>query len=369
MNTRTLLAMMMAVAVTVSCGKEKSDTPPVHEISTDLTAGDAYANCFIVSGEGRYRFAPVHIDGSRIEGIEKADWIWSEKNSQGSGMVRDVTFHDDSVYFTAGSDKGNALIGVLSEDGKILWSWHVWMTDVPAYQQLDNGTVFMNRNLGAVSASPDTPALTYGLRYQWGRKDPFYGGASNETKEEAVFERAAENTVLNPDLSLAWKAVEKTSATGTVEYATENPMTFIYTTDVERDWLMERNDYLWSTEDTGAKANYDPCPAGYRVANDGDWAEVGYWNVKDDAVNGGRTHTTEAGEVFWWPLSGARWGDSDAGRLGYVGVNGTETVWMRTTVNCGTNAASFYVMQGTYVSNSYSMYRAHGVSVRCTFVQ
>ena len=163
--------------------------------------------------------------------------------------------------------------------------------------------------------------------------------------------------------------------TGTVDYAVKHPSTFIYTTpeiygagnDV-RDWMWVRNSYLWSAKNTGAKTAYDPCPAGYRVPDDDAWEGTGYYNIFDKG-DGGKTHTTSTGEVFWWPLCGTRWGDKDAGRLGYVyqpeNGGGQLIIWMRTTEMCGTSAACFYSLGGTYAGSSYGMYRAHGGAVRC----
>ena len=55
-----------------------------------------------------------------------------------------------------------------------------------------------------------------------------------------------------------------------------------------------------------------------------------------------------------------REGDSDAGKLGYIGVNGTGVIWMRTTSDCGYNASCFYYHHGTCTAKSYAMYRAYG---------
>lgn len=351
----------------VSCDKGGGEIPPFVPEGTDLSAGGAFANCYMVEKGGRYCFEAKRVDGSAVEGVESADWIWSTKDASGGGLVHDVEYRDGYVSFTAGEEHGNALIGAFDASGNVLWSWHLWLTEKPALQTLDSGATFMDRNLGAMSASPEEdPALTYGLKYQWGRKDPFYAGSSNESSD-AVFSKAREATVFNPALDADWSSVKKDALNGTVEFATANPTVFIYTDKGEDgcDWLVGRNDWLWSDEQTGAKTNYDPCPAGYRVAYDGAWEGCGYWNVDDDPLNGGRTHVSEAGERFWWPLDGTRWGDADAGMLGYVGLNGVGVIWMRTTINCGYNASCFYYHQGTYLGSSYAMYRAYGESVRC----
>lgn len=377
--------VLSAILSVCSCDKSKSEpqTPPEPPVpAVDLTPDGKYANCFIVSEPGTYDFAAFRADGTQVTDASSADWLWSEGASAASALVRDVSFSEGRIRFTAASGRGNAVIAALDKDGQIVWSWHIWLTEQPALQTLDNGTVFMDRNLGATASKPSDGAATYGLKYQWGRKDPFYGGAYNETdKDEAgnflyeAFVRAKGYTVFNPSLGCDWGTMLCGAQTGTVDYAVKHPSTFIYTTpeiygadnDV-RDWMWVRNSYLWSAKNTGAKTAYDPCPAGYRVPDDDAWEGTGYYNIFDKG-DGGKTHTTSAGEVFWWPLCGTRWGDKDAGRLGYVyqpeNGGGQLIIWMRTTELCGTSAACFYSLGGTYTGSSYGMYRAHGGAVRC----
>lgn len=356
-------AFLLLVA---ACGKNGGVNPPFSPEGTNLSPDGAFANCYMVDNGGRYFFEARSVDGSSIDGIVSADWIWSSNDVKAEGLLSGVSYKEGYICFTAAEGHGNALIGAFDAAGNIVWSWHIWLTEIPSLQTLDNGAVFMDRNLGAMSADPEEAPMTYGLKYQWGRKDPFYGGDSNEEPGN-VFSKAREATVFNSGLDMRWNAVEKDATTGTVEFAVSNPTAFIYTEKTESgcDWLFERNDYMWSDELTGSKTNQDPCPAGYRVAYDGAWDGCGYWNVDDDPVNGGRTHVTESGETFWWPLAGTRWGDSDAGQLDYVGLNGVGAIWIRSTVNCGYNASCFYYHQGTYMGSSYAMYRSYGESVRC----
>ncbi len=387
-NFNFLVWAALAACVLGACTKEEkgedSSSEPSVESFVNLTKGGRHANCFIVEKPGEYAFKPCRVDGSRIEGIATADWLWSTAEDltaagtegHSKGLIQGVKLEDGLVHFEALDGKGNAVIAVLDEKGQILWSWHMWLTEMPGTQVLDvkdNRTVFMDRNLGAMSARPEDLSKTWGLKYQWGRKDPFFGGDRNEAAEEVAFARAFEGTVVNPrfakgasSASAGWKAVESDAQSGTVEYTIAHPMTFLYTSRDERDWLFVRNDALWLDAKTGGKTNYDPCPAGYYVPREDSWANCNYTNVFDDPDHGGRILTTDSGVKFFWPLTGTRWGDKDAGRLGYAGVGGSSTYWMCNTNNCGFNANCFYIHQGTYVSSSYGMYRAHGVNVRCT---
>ncbi len=376
MENKYFISVLFSISVlyiALSCSKTET---PVFDNASDLTTGAAWSNCFIVSEEGDYKFETKYVDGSEIEGIATADWAWSSKGKSSGSLISGVSYSDGVIRFSAKGDEGNALIVALDGTGSIVWSWHIWMTDTPAHQQLDNGTVFMDRNLGATSANKSDGHLTFGLKYQWGRKDPFFGGATNEAVGDAVFARAAEETLVNNDLNLSWNTELCDAQVGTMEYAIMHPMTFIYTTDdmyidnnedVRKDWMYVRNDYLWSDEKTDSKTNYDPCPAGYRTPRDDAWSF--------DNGDGGKTHTTKSGEIFWWPLCGTRWGDKDAGRLGYIyeeptddRVGGGQGIyWKQTTKLCGFNAGCFYLLNGTYVDAGHGMYRAHGAAVRCEY--
>lgn len=358
-------ALTTMLALAASCSKGSSPAP--ESPATDLTAGEAYANCLIVTGAGTYSFGTMHVDGTPVDGIESADWLWSTCDGAPEGLISDVSYKKGTIRFSAASAHGNAVIAGFDKEGKIVWSWHVWLTEQPSDQRLDNGNVFMDRNLGAGSAAIGGGAETYGLKYQWGRKDPFYGGDANETQ---AFSCAEGHVVYNPAHAASWKVEAYSETIGTMEYATAHPMTFIYSTnDAVKDWMWVKNSYLWAMKNTGAKTNYDPCPAGYHVPSDVAWKGVRYDNTSEK--DGGKSHVTEDGTEFWWPFCGTRWGDKDAGKLGYVYIHtdecegGQGIYWQNTTNMAGTNACCFYILNGSYIDAGHAMYRAHGCAVRC----
>jgi hypothetical protein len=79
--------------------------------------------------------------------------------------------------------QGNAVIGVFDSNGNILWSWHIWIVasglETIDYSLGTNTVSLMDRNLGALFVGqPQSGAdalASYGLYYQWGRKDPSMG--------------------------------------------------------------------------------------------------------------------------------------------------------------------------------------------------
>lgn len=111
-----------------------------------------------------------------------AEVIWQDIPSRAinfcskSGVVKSGdTFEGKGttpLYVKAAANvKGNVVVGIKKKgESDYLWSWHLWLTDEP---QLVAG--FMDRNLGAESATATDGRKTYGLYYQFGRKDPFVG--------------------------------------------------------------------------------------------------------------------------------------------------------------------------------------------------
>ena len=265
------------------------------------------ANCYVVSAPGTYVFnARVRGNGAG-EGVGfepaiemadgmTADWLWTDSEGLVSGVALDTTSGD--IFLTVGEGRGNALVALM-QDGKVVWSWHVWVTDAPQTMTYGNGTVFMDRNLGAVGTTAGGTDA-YGMYYQWGRKDPFYGGEKTETSANAFLE-AKNGTVVNPAYpALDW-AFSKSATT--TDGAAANPMTF-YNDKVGTgyNWLASPNATLWGE----AKTLNDPCPPGYRVPETGAWEDlisgrqyidgVSVW----DGTNYGMTYT-HGGQTAWYP--------------------------------------------------------------------
>lgn len=184
---------------------------------------------------------------------------------------------------------GNALIAAYGTDDKIaLWSWHIWVSDyVPALlgsftagdatsrtkaiEAAQNTTrggivhtyqgaswtqesgafykkVIMDCNLGAIRAVPALEsdlesARTYGVLYQWGRKDPMPGSADGSYEEA--------NTIFNAD---GYTIPLGKEDGGSLANSIANPSTFY------RKMYLENG--LWGPS---TKTIYDPCPKGWKV--------------------------------------------------------------------------------------------------------
>ena len=207
-------ALCLSVAL-AACDDENNENdgpvvpPPVDE-SIDLTASEAYANCFIVTEADEYRFATRKVDGSDVEGIVSVDWLWSTKNAAGNPLVSEVSYKDGIVHFTSDGTEGNTVLAAFDAKGEVIWSWHLWMTDQPELFAYDEGGELMDRNLGATSALEETGGL---LRPpSMGTQRSFYGGEKNEDSGDGRLPCGhGESTIVNP--AHASLAADRRSAT------------------------------------------------------------------------------------------------------------------------------------------------------------
>ena len=228
---------------------------------TDLSdAAKAPANCYIVSAPGQYKFPAMRGNGGEyVKGGAKAEVLWESFGTSVFPSVGDLVtnagFKNNYVSFEVPETyrEGNAVIAVRNSAGKILWSWHIWLTDQPAECVLPNGAgTIMDRNLGATDKAADR-IESYGLLYQWGRKDPFMGEAGWNFVHTA-FSAGTEWTNKNAEIQGE-------------EYWIANPMDYT-------SWDVF-DETLWEPD---KKKRQDPCPAGWRVPacneNDNFWASV-----------------------------------------------------------------------------------------------
>ena len=208
----------------------------INEPTIDLSASET-ANCYIVSTPFRYKFkATKGNTKDALEGVAKVDWLWASKED----LVYDISYKDGDVIFRSKEGKGNVLLAAFDADGKILWSWHIWLTDNPCknlHYVADAKILIMDRNLGAVSADADNQD-SYGLLYQWGRKDPFIGAAApgNSTdgyREGAAFTKGSSadyvsNSAYGKKFEIvANNTVPVVAETFEVPFTIENPMSYI----------------------------------------------------------------------------------------------------------------------------------------------
>jgi hypothetical protein len=162
----------------------------------------------------------------------------------------------DNRTFTVAvaNHQGNAVIA-LKVGGKIYWSWHIWVTDYNNQTYTDNGVTIMDRNLGATDNTYTN--ASFGLYYQWGRKDPFPGAVSGSPGygERNKFHGISDSSDPGPYTITSTGAIQNKLGVMT---SIQNPTTFYSTGS---SWLPSHVLTLWSA--TGGRSVYDPCPDGY----------------------------------------------------------------------------------------------------------
>ncbi len=359
-----------------------------------------YANCYMIHLAGDYTFGTRRVDNTPINNIAKVDWLWVSKveGKEGNALISNVSYSENTVSFTASGEEGNALLAAFDEAGNIVWSWHIWITDKPELFDYQNngipqsggqtdGYYCMDRNLGATAATVLGDYETFGLYYQWGRKDPFIGDKQEERTRDTEaggwkdvvkpFGNSNSLTVCNAAYAQAkWVSTSTNAEIGTIAYATANPMTFLYSgTGNVANWLnvkgltAEEKSAICYDPDRSLwrpfqKSNYDPCPVGYQVPRKAMWVALGSENsVVTDYK--GFVNTTAAGAEVWYPMAGYRSAHpSDSGSLMSVqNKNGFVELWSSELEVSETAYHFFYSSPTFYAGNGAGW--GNGYNVRC----
>lgn len=339
------------------------------------------ANSYIAAREDtEYRFDAVHKNDGTALATARIGVVWQSA----SKLVRYLHFDGSCGSFYVGAEdgalkEGNALIGAYDAHDKLIWSWHVWVSDFDPDENplvLDGGTM-MTRNLGALANGCATDAeklASYGLFYQWGRKEPFVGPLTYDAADglsSAMYDGDDKRVYLTMTAS--------TSETGTMAYAAEHPLEFLVVDDKDADWLQNGTAARWSG---AAKSVYDPCPYGWRVAPASAYEGLTIQEelTAEDAAYGsqyGWVLGNGTSEVFF-PGGGRRsWLDGkvhnyfdeslpvrSAEMQPWVGY-----YWTADAAEAAASAFCFWYKAGdaaaSGVRNGRPMGRANGMSVRC----
>lgn len=248
----------------------------------------------------------------------------------------------------------------------------------------------MDRNLGAYSnsnGSTDTELIydSYGLYYQWGRKDPFLRPKSYQfidNKDETVYSGSGSTKLFRYVTSEDVADEVRANAFGTMEYAIADPFTFILGLETTNyDWLYETHDAaLWSATE---KSKNDPCPRGWRVPAANVFANFDIAEEEDAAALadvrgmwGWHLVDKTTGAKIFMPAVGRR--SFENGVLTNMNNYGYEHTpspwvgyyWTATATNGDMSQSMFFDLNTTRaVNNRYeaqkAMYRGNGMQVRC----
>ena len=262
------------VSVTLTLKDESNSRTSISNITINPVISGRYtnitapANTYIVVPGAVVDF-PTNIGiSSQAASYDSFELVWQDTQSlvsqimsSGNGKAR--------VMFTVGKE-GNALFAA-KKGGEVVWSWLFWVTAAPqslvSWTDPDGKTFqVMDRNLGAFGNTPGQ-AATNGLYFQWGRKDPLPSSDVSNTVKPIY-------DIANSPVSIAHVDVDKADM---VDTAIKNPAAFIGSTgNNPGNWSWMTNAALETDYNvvgdywgglSGKKTNYDPCPAGYKVAS------------------------------------------------------------------------------------------------------
>ncbi|MBQ2912862.1 MAG: hypothetical protein IJE52_04135 [Bacteroidales bacterium] len=129
----------------------------------------------------------------------------------------------------------------------------------------------------------------YGLLYQWGRKDGS-GYDDGSTFIETNVQRYSDQ---NNPVAYQWDGTSEISPDANTLYF-----------DTDDDWISSRNDNLWYS--TTNKAQYDPCPVGWRVPTNAELITLVTGLTQDNSVSGFSSHceTINDTEDKYYGMSG-----------------------------------------------------------------
>ena len=334
-------------------------------VGRDLSAaGTQTANCYVVKttdankwyrfkatvrGNGAETPAQISYTGTLIPANDKitptnASLVW-ETRQGGTAPTLDYVGYSRNGYivFKLGeATEGNAVVA--AKNGTVtLWSWHIWTTaafdrdgiKVQTYETrprtglVDYAEItrreyqMMDRNLGAASGTATKVAeeaiKTYGLYFQFGRKDPFPGAGVmtrvNDADIVPAYDGSGNKILKNSNQvknSTITEGIDQTAVKVQLAYAVENPLMFILKDDDDKavvyggdgtnpayNWIFaahpvkggkegsvpwKASNKLWGSglldETTGLilgtitnvkKTIYDPCPYGYHMPPQDAW--------------------------------------------------------------------------------------------------
>lgn len=373
-------------------GDTKSVSIYLAIVPKEVDYSNAPANCYVAYvPTTRYKFNPmVGANGSVSLDTNEVKILWQTS----ADLIKYLDMRDGYVTFYVAPDKdeddnelttlvpGNALLAAYNKTGDIIWTWHIWVTNSNPMAVENtftiNGVTMMNHNLGADTnnngeADSDAILRSYGLYYQWGRKDPIPGPHSWN------FAGNYDDILYNSSEYEEKLQYEESSVGGSVEWTTANPLTMIKgNPDNDFDWLSGgHDDTLWSSE---SKSINDPCPAGWRVPDSSVFENLTITSVDDDmpwedaqAMYGWMLEDTATQDRHFFSAAGRR--NYLDGRLDNMNVNEVLPVpwsgyYWSSSVD-GVNAKALYFNLNTNtrtwngIETDRAMQRANAMPIRC----
>lgn len=362
-----------------------------HDVAADSRVESfESANCYIVNPKltKKINYVPVnrvnqfwehYNTANEITGNDEwvAEIIWDDK-SQSTSPSDLIEFCDEKgnvstsftgkgimpISFKTKGKEGNVLIGVRKPGSKdYLWSWHLWITSYDpeaewaTYPRNETKDIYMDRNLGALTDDMSDLENTYGLYYQFGRKDPIPRTSIAGYDCQVYFKEPQPyvNSVYKPN----WFVY--TGSESTHNWATDCVVE-------NREW----NNPEWNV--SKAKSFFDPSPSGWHVPTEAELSDLDKATHIDNADWKYTYLSEDTNKKFGLPYTGGHSYNSIDGSEEDKSNNngeGLHYVGSRTYLWSGTpdgenssNANYLCIFRGEQVRWSDAA-KAYGLSVRC----
>ena len=255
------------------------------------------ANCYQIANASsveiditpRYSF-DMTFNGADVEYVEGAEptftpeIVWNltrdGQNLNGTALTGTPTVNGN-VLKVKSNAQGNGLVAIKDAEGKIVWSYHIWVINPGEHPVVDvkyevgeSSFYMMSHNLGGIYelvGNANNAYNTYGMFYQWGRKDPLpaYGTSTYTNGVTALFNSAVNSrnsiadAIANPlTMYINFDENQAEGRNMSVPFA---PQT------ASSNCLWGANSALTTAVDNTSalpgfvKTVYDPCPEGYMV--------------------------------------------------------------------------------------------------------
>ena len=349
-GTSTVVNKDLALTQTFAAGYRYNIKVSFKPSSIDIDDAVIYGggNCWVIpmnaskdekysftATEGRTTDKPGTTVGKTVFG---AKVVWMDVQ----GLITEEPTYDSNshkmTFKIARGKIGNAVIAATASDGTICWSWHVWVVNDNSFM-INPRNGFMDRNLGAMSNNSSEKLASYGLYYQWGRKDPFPGANGiSSTIPNTLYLVNGRTT-----------SIQKMNAAVPLASAIKAPLSFFGSAAYPYDWITPQDANLWNSE----LDRFNPAPKGWTIPESNMWTGVSIYN--GGTFSNGYTWAAYGG---WYPCSGYMLYYS--GALYMVGSDGS--CWSRTTYSVQSHKL-YFLYGAAYAQYPYG--RADGFSVRC----
>lgn len=339
-------------ACSIRCVKDTDELVPVQEVlldnsSLEIIVGDSK----VLSGE----ISPSYANNDFIH------WTSGDKSvaivDVKSGTVTAIAPGKSVITATAGMKTATCEVTVIPVPGPEEGDY-VDEYGINHGQGVDiDGIIWAPVNCGYHQTK-----FKYGKLYQWGRR---YGQGYDGAKcdwggwEDGTYSDGLVPRVLSGPVSLN-------------EGQSESAENYFYSTDSKPfDWLSRSDDMLWNpgTEDNPKKADYDPCPDGWRIPTYAELESLGGHKSSTAIENGlygcwfsdSQDSSASVSRVFL-PVAGYRGNNGSAKHRCSDGYYWSSKTWRNTTYK-------LYYGYALHFTDSYTQMfdfaRSYGFSVRC----